>query len=120
MESLHLSQVLADLSNLGVAEPEAAAAIVTANNAVLKTTRDDLKTGPTATPNNQLRPSSSMQRAWSFDPSSQHKVDKYGRRILNSSGPHSSRGSATNSIPGTPRGGEFDVRRRPIEAEGRP
>jgi hypothetical protein len=109
MESLHLSQVLADLSNLGVAEPEAAAAIVTANNAVLKTTRDDFKTGPTATPNSQLRPSSSMQRAWSFDPSSQHKVDKYGRRIINPSGPHSSRGSATNSIPGTPRGGEFDL-----------
>lgn len=110
MESLQLSQVLADLSNLGAAEPDAANAIVSANKAVIATAGDDLKTGPAGTPNNQLRPSTSLQRAWSFDPSSQGKVDKYGRRILvNSSSPHSPRGSATNSIPGTPRRGDFDL-----------
>jgi hypothetical protein len=104
MESLQLSQVLADLSNLGAAEPEAAAAIVSANKAppVIKT--ESATPEPAGTPKSpRSRPASALQRSWSFEPSSQPKFDKYGRRIhLNP--PTSSRsGSQTNSIPGTPR-----------------
>ena len=96
-------------------EPEAAAAIVNANKAVVsKPTSDDSKTGPVGTPNTNahLRPGTSpLQRAWSFDPGAQGKFDKYGRRIFsNASNPHSPRGSAQNSIPGTPRRGDFEVR----------
>ncbi|KEY70668.1 hypothetical protein S7711_02268 [Stachybotrys chartarum IBT 7711] len=101
MESLQLSQVLADLSNLGAAEPEAAAAIVSANTTILAKT-DNVKTEPSNAPQLLQRPSSGLQRSWSFDPSSQPKVDKFGRRIhVNTSNSRS--GSTTSSIPGTPR-----------------
>ncbi|KAH7023246.1 hypothetical protein EDB80DRAFT_34356 [Ilyonectria destructans] len=104
MESLQLSQVLADLSNLGAAEPEAAAAIVSANIPVVQITRprlDDPTNSASASASHQLRPSG-LQRAWSSDT----KFDKFGRRILINSPSRS--GSAANSIPGTPRRGDSD------------
>ncbi|KPM41785.1 hypothetical protein AK830_g4786 [Neonectria ditissima] len=102
MESLQLSQVLADLSNLGAAEPEAAAAIVRASAPVIQISQprpEDL-TSSTSTSSHQRRPSG-LQRAWS----SEGKFDKFGRRILINS-PRS--GSAANSVPGTPRRGDSD------------
>ncbi|KAF4463101.1 pyruvate carboxylase [Fusarium albosuccineum] len=104
MESLQLSQVLADLSNLGAAEPEAAAAIVSANGPSKPShTRTEATTSApasTSTTHHQRRPSG-LQRNWS----SEGKFDKFGRRILS---PGSRSG---NSTPGTPRRGESDVRR---------
>ncbi|KAH6898367.1 hypothetical protein B0T10DRAFT_106210 [Thelonectria olida] len=105
MESLQLSQVLADLSNLGAAEPDAATAIVKANNnTVVQITRartdEHLAPSPVVSvPSHQLRPSG-LQRAFS-----EGKFDKFGRRILT---PGSRSGSAANSIPGTPRRGDSD------------
>ncbi|KAF4966997.1 hypothetical protein FZEAL_10585 [Fusarium zealandicum] len=109
MESIQLSQVLADLSNLGAAEPEAAAAIVSAN--VPSRSSHARPEAPTsagsAAAANPRRPSG-LQRHWS----SETKFDKFGRRILiNSPGSHT--GSAGNSCPGTPRRAESDVRRSP-------
>ncbi|KAF7560664.1 hypothetical protein G7046_g3477 [Stylonectria norvegica] len=107
MESLQLSQVLADLSNLGAAEPEAAAAIVGANIniPIIKTTpaRPEPSTAPSSS-SQQSRPSAGLQRAWS----SEGKFDKFGRRILINS-PHSRPASAANSTPGTPRRGDSDA-----------
>ncbi|EEU45959.1 uncharacterized protein NECHADRAFT_100036 [Fusarium vanettenii 77-13-4] len=104
MESLQLSQVLADLSNLGAAESEAATAIVTANlpSTSNRTTTDAQASTSHSTPSahNSRRPSG-IQRHWS----SEGKFDKFGRRILS---PSSLPGSAGNSIPGTPRRGESD------------
>ncbi|KAJ6446202.1 Peroxisome biogenesis factor 10 [Purpureocillium lavendulum] len=111
MESIQLSQVLADLSNLGAAEPEAAAAIVSAN---IPTVRAEfVKTEPAVASAVQAqqqpsRPSSSMKRTFSAEGAVPPKFDKLGRRILiNQSG--SRPGSATSSIPGTPRRGDSDV-----------
>ncbi|KAF4123460.1 hypothetical protein GMORB2_6161 [Geosmithia morbida] len=101
MEGLQLSQVLADLGNLGAAEPEAAAAIVNAN------TREPVSASSSAAPaaspaqassqtrgqprqqkhqhqhqhqhQQDMRPSV-LKSAWSTDPSG--PVDKFGRRIL--------------------------------------
>ncbi|EQL00333.1 hypothetical protein G6O67_007112 [Ophiocordyceps sinensis] len=112
MESLQLSQVLADLSNLGAAEPQAAAAIVTASIPTINT--EFVKADQNATSSAQAasqRPSA-MKRAWSSEPGSAPKFDKLGRRILiNSpaSRPASRSGSAANSIPGTPRRADFDI-----------
>ncbi|KAF7550585.1 hypothetical protein G7Z17_g5626 [Cylindrodendrum hubeiense] len=106
MESLQLSQVLADLSNLGAAEPEAAAAIVSANTPVVQITRsklDDPTNSASALASHQRRPSG-LQRAWSSEGKFE-KFDKFGRRILINS-PRS--GSAANSVPGTPRRGDSD------------
>ncbi|KAL2212621.1 hypothetical protein CC79DRAFT_1318562 [Sarocladium strictum] len=106
MESLQLSQVLADLSNLGAAEPEAAAAIVSANSNVAIPKHDASQ--PTSNPSNlqvpqnQQRPSG-LTRSWSTEPG-QPKLDKYGRRILVNT-PGSRSGSAATSTPGTPRHG---------------
>lgn len=104
MESLQLSQVLADLSNLGAAESEAATAIVTVNlpSTSNRTTTDAQASTSHSTPSahNSRRPSG-IQRHWS----SEGKFDKFGRRILS---PSSLPGSAGNSIPGTPRRGESD------------
>ncbi|KAI8676832.1 hypothetical protein FSOLCH5_007270 [Fusarium solani] len=104
MESLQLSQVLADLSNLGAAEPEAATAIVTAHlpSTSNRTATDAQASTSHSTPSahNSRRPSG-IQRHWS----SEGKFDKFGRRILS---PSSLPGSAGNSIPGTPRRGESD------------
>lgn len=104
MESLQLSQVLADLSNLGAAEPEAAAAIVTANTNIVHATHPQtevstpiITNSTTSTTAHQTRPSG-LSRHWS----SEGKFDKFGRRILINS-PSSRSGSAANSIPGTPR-----------------
>ncbi|CAG7554476.1 unnamed protein product [Fusarium equiseti] len=103
MESLQLSQVLADLSNLGAADPGAAEAIVSASNPPqpIYTRADATATAPTSSPatNNQRRPTG-LQRHWSSE-----KFDKFGRRILS---PNSHTGSAGNSVPGTPRRGESD------------
>ncbi|PHH91467.1 hypothetical protein CDD83_368 [Cordyceps sp. RAO-2017] len=109
MESLQLSQVLADLSNLRAAEPEAAAAIVNAN--VPAITTEYVKTESTTTTSNAAsRPQrpSSIQRAWSSEAGAPPKFDKLGRRILiNSNG--SRPGSAANSTPGTPRRVDSDM-----------
>ncbi|KAI6780158.1 uncharacterized protein J7T54_000064 [Emericellopsis cladophorae] len=102
METLQLSMVLADLSNLGAAEPEAAAAIVSAHKAA----PTDIHESPSAPTNQQLkppRPSSALQRAWSSDGM---KVDKFGRRIMITPPSHSN----ANTAPGTPRHGEPERR----------
>ncbi|KAK0392747.1 hypothetical protein NLU13_2242 [Sarocladium strictum] len=103
MESLQLSQVLADLSNLGAAEPEAAAAIVSANTTLSVSKTVAATSAPSnalQVPQSQQRPSS-LTRSWSAEPG-QPKLDKYGRRILaNTPGSHS--GSTGTSTPGTPR-----------------
>lgn len=97
MESLQLSQVLADLSNLGASEPEAAAAIVTVNAPSTHHSRPE----PVATsPATQPQRPSNLQRQWSTD----NKFDKFGRRIIHSPSSH----SVANSSPGTPRRGESD------------
>ncbi|KFH47310.1 hypothetical protein ACRE_018410 [Hapsidospora chrysogenum ATCC 11550] len=105
MESLQLSQVLADLSNLGAAEPEAAAAIVNANNPVART--DTPSEPPTSSgPRQAERPRpSAIQRAWSSEAG---LVDKFGRKIKVAS-PSPRSNSAANSTPGTPRRGESDI-----------
>ncbi|PTB65415.1 hypothetical protein BBK36DRAFT_1122470 [Trichoderma citrinoviride] len=103
MESLQLSQVLADLSNLGAAEPEAAAAIVNADVPIIQPefVRSDFQ----ASSQQQQRPSSGLRRAWSSEAAMQPRFDKMGRRILISS-PKS--GSAANSTPGTPQPSNYD------------
>ncbi|KKP04663.1 hypothetical protein THAR02_03206 [Trichoderma harzianum] len=103
MESLQLSQVLADLSNLGAAEPAAAAAIVNANLPVIQP--EFIKNDTHASSQQQSRPSSGLRRAWSSEAAMQPKFDKMGRRILISS-PKS--GSAANSTPGTPQPSTYD------------
>lgn len=107
MESLQLSQVLADLSNLGAAEPEAAAAIVSANTTITTIRQtDDITSAPSSTtlqvPQSQQRPSA-LTRSWSTE-AGQPKLDKYGRRILANT-PGSRSGSTATSTPGTPRHG---------------
>lgn len=99
MESLQLSQVLADLSNLGAAEPEAAAAIVSAN---VPTIKIDPQSSVTSSPQSLPQRPSTMKRSWSSEPGVTPKFDKLGRRILASSS-GSRPGSAVNSTPGTPR-----------------
>ncbi|OAA42556.1 hypothetical protein NOR_04687 [Metarhizium rileyi] len=104
MESLQLSQVLADLSNLGAAEPEAAAAIVNANVPVIKA---EIAEPKTSAPSPQAPRPTNMKRSWSSEPGVPPKFDKLGRRILISSGSRS--GSAANSSPGTPRLSDSNV-----------
>ncbi|KAM0347053.1 hypothetical protein ACHAPU_004992 [Fusarium lateritium] len=105
MESLQLSQVLADLSNLGAADPGAAEAIVSANShshsSYTRTDANVTATAPASSPatHTQKRPTG-LQRHWSSE-----KFDKFGRRVLS---PGSHAGSAANSGPGTPRRGESD------------
>ncbi|KAM0665429.1 hypothetical protein ACQRIT_006286 [Beauveria bassiana] len=108
MESLQLSQVLADLSNLGAAEPQAAAAIVNANVPIVRS--ESANESPTSQPQQQQqqRPPA-MRRHWSTEQAGLPKFDKLGRRILISSPNMSRPSSNTNSIPGTPRGGGSDV-----------
>jgi hypothetical protein len=87
-----------------VQDPGAAEAIVSANNPHSSYPRTDATvTALTSSPstNNQRRPAG-LQRHWSSE-----KFDKFGRRILS---PSSHTGSAGNSVPGTPRRGESDVR----------
>ncbi|KJZ73671.1 hypothetical protein HIM_07004 [Hirsutella minnesotensis 3608] len=112
MESLQLSQVLADLSNLGAAEPQAAAAIVKANVPAITTDFVDSQRSQTPNTESASQRPSAIKRAWSAEPGAPPKFDKLGRRILiNSTGsrPGSRNGSATNSTPGTPRRGDFEA-----------
>ncbi|KAM3512289.1 hypothetical protein MY11210_004073 [Beauveria gryllotalpidicola] len=110
MESLQLSQVLADLSNLGAAEPQAAAAIINAN--VPNVRSESANESPTSQsqqqPPQQQRPPA-IRRNWSTEQAGLPKFDKLGRRILISSPNISRPSSNTNSIPGTPRGNGSDV-----------
>ncbi|KAJ2973561.1 hypothetical protein NQ176_g6537 [Zarea fungicola] len=111
MESLQLSQVLADLSNLGAAEPQAAAAIVNANVPIVRA--DMVHETPASShphqPQQQNSRPSGVRRHWSNEQAGLPKFDKLGRRILISS-PNMSRPSSTaNSIPGTPRRGDSDI-----------
>ncbi|RDA92657.1 hypothetical protein CP533_1452 [Ophiocordyceps camponoti-saundersi (nom. inval.)] len=113
MESLQLSQVLADLSNLSAAEPEAAAAIVNASMPVRPhLVKADSSTAPSPSPSTsqQSRPQrpSSIQRAWTTEANTPPKFDKLGRRLLIST-PSSRPPSAVNSTPGTPRRGDSDA-----------
>ncbi|KAI9904644.1 hypothetical protein N3K66_001173 [Trichothecium roseum] len=105
METLQLSQVLADLSSLGAAEPEAAAAIVSANSAPV--IKEPVQNTSNPAPQQQARPSA-LSRAWSYEAGSQPMVDKFGRRLMVHT-PGSRPGSVAASTPGTPRRGESDV-----------
>lgn len=99
--NLHLQS----LTTIDLQEPEAAAAIVSANTSVVRT--NDLVRTETATPSSAsqqtLRPSV-LKRAWSTE----GPVDKFGRRLMITS-TGSRNGSAANSTPGTPRKGDSDV-----------
>lgn len=100
MESLQLSQVLADLSNINAAEAETATAIINANTALHRP--EPPRTSTASAPPEDLRPSV-LRRALSAE----GPVDRFGRRIIpGSTGSRS--GSATNSVPGTPRRGDVD------------
>ncbi|KAF4594567.1 pyruvate carboxylase [Ophiocordyceps camponoti-floridani] len=112
MESLQLSQVLADLSNLGAAEPQAAAAIVNAGIPMrppMVKTESSNPTSPSATQSSRPQRPSSMQRSWTAEASAPPKFDKLGRRLLVNTSTGSRPGSAANSTPGTPRRGDSDV-----------
>ncbi|KAL0939101.1 uncharacterized protein CTRU02_205711 [Colletotrichum truncatum] len=109
MESLQLAQMLADLSSLNAAEPNAAAALVTANKAIETVEKSGTGiTAPTAT----KRPTDELRRAHSSQTSrpgtgtaTPVRVDKFGRRIMMSPPALSRSNSAQGSIPGTPKGG---------------
>ncbi|PHH66858.1 hypothetical protein CDD82_1516 [Ophiocordyceps australis] len=116
MEGIQLSQVLADLSNIGAAEPGSAATIARVNRSSddaskERDTRHQLSRPPTSQPQPQMqqqqRPSS-LTRALSSEPGYPPKFDKMGRRIFINS-PGSRPGSAAGSVPGTPRRGDSDV-----------
>ncbi|KAK1844335.1 hypothetical protein CCHR01_13050 [Colletotrichum chrysophilum] len=114
MESLQLAQMLADLSSLNAAEPNAAAALVTANKAI-ETVE---KTSGGVVPK---RPTDELRRAHSSQTSrpgtgtaTPARVDKFGRRIMMSPPMLSRSNSAQGSVPGTPKGvsdGEDDLDR---------
>ncbi|KAI8289543.1 hypothetical protein K4K60_008472 [Colletotrichum sp. SAR11_57] len=104
MESLQLAQMLADLSSLNAAEPNAAAALVTANKAI-ETVE---KTSGGLVPK---RPTDELRRAHSSQTSrpgtgtaTPARVDKFGRRIMMSPPMLSRSNSAQGSVPGTPKG----------------
>ncbi|KAF9879246.1 g-protein beta wd-40 repeats containing [Colletotrichum karsti] len=106
MESLQLAQMLADLSSLNAAEPNAAAALVTANKAIETVEKS---TGITPTPR---RPTDELRRVHSSQTGSRPgtgtatpaRVDKFGRRIMMSPPVLSRSNSAQGSVPGTPKG----------------
>ncbi|PFH55512.1 hypothetical protein XA68_18126 [Ophiocordyceps unilateralis] len=111
MESLQLSQVLADLSNLGAAEPEAAAAIVNVAMPIrppLAKTESSAAPSPSASQQTRPQRPSSVQRAWTTEANAPPRFDKLGRRLLINT-PGSRPSSAANSTPGTPRRGDSDV-----------
>lgn len=88
-----------------VQEPDAAAAIVHANDPAMRT---QIVTSDPNTTQAQVQRPTQMRRNWSAEPGAP-RFDKLGRRILlNSSNSRS--GSAGNSTPGTPRRGDSDVR----------
>ncbi|GKT55121.1 hypothetical protein ColTof4_08016 [Colletotrichum tofieldiae] len=107
MESLQLAQMLADLSSLNATEPNAAAALVTANKAIA--TAEKAGTNPAAA-GLPKRPTDELRRAHSSQTSrpgtgtaSPARVDKFGRRIMMSPPVMSRSNSAQGSIPGTPK-----------------
>ncbi|KAK6226989.1 hypothetical protein QIS74_00544 [Colletotrichum tabaci] len=107
MESLQLAQMLADLSSLNATEPNAAAALVTANKAIK--TVEKTATNPTAA-GLPKRPTDELRRAHSSQTSrpgtgtaSPVRIDKFGRRMMISPPVLSRSNSAQGSIPGTPK-----------------
>ncbi|KAF6838475.1 hypothetical protein CMUS01_04655 [Colletotrichum musicola] len=109
MESLQLAQMLADLSSLNTTEPNAAAALVTANKAIDTVEKNVV---PPAAPR---RPTDELRRAHTSHTSrpgtgagtgaaSPARVDKFGRRMMMSPPVLSRSNSAQGSVPGTPRG----------------
>ncbi|WDK14078.1 hypothetical protein CGRA01v4_05359 [Colletotrichum graminicola] len=108
MESLQLAQMLADLSSLKAAEPNAAAALVTANKAI--ETVERAGTNP-AGAGQAKRPTDELRRAHSSQTTrpgtgnvSPGRIDKFGRRIMMSPPVLSRSNSAQgSSIPGTPK-----------------
>ncbi|KAJ9157804.1 hypothetical protein NKR23_g71 [Pleurostoma richardsiae] len=100
MESIQLAQMLADLSDLHAAEPEAAAALVNANK---------ILQAPTPAPaaekklpeqrHHQRVASASASVARTASPAA--RFDKFGRKILTP--PMTRANSSHGSIPGTPR-----------------
>ncbi|TDZ23751.1 hypothetical protein Cob_v002754 [Colletotrichum orbiculare MAFF 240422] len=117
MESLQLAQMLADLSSLNAAEPNAAAALVSANKAI-ETVEKNAGIAASTVPR---RPTDELRRAHSSQTSrsgtgtaTPARVDKFGRRIMMSPPVLSRSNSAQGSIPGTPRAasdGEDDLDR---------
>ncbi|KAF6817689.1 hypothetical protein CPLU01_13512 [Colletotrichum plurivorum] len=121
MESLQLAQMLADLSSLNTTEPNAAAALVTANKAIDTVEKNVV---PPAAPR---RPTDELRRAHTSHTSrpgtgagtgaaSPARVDKFGRRMMMSPPVLSRSNSAQGSVPGTPRG-ISDVTRTGAHAE---
>ncbi|KAL9947055.1 hypothetical protein D7B24_002086 [Verticillium nonalfalfae] len=110
MESLQMAQMLADLSSLNAAEPNAAAALVTANKAIQKVEQDRHSLAAPRRPSDDLRRAQSAQaiprtNTGSASPSAgtgPARHDKFGRRILMSP-PLTRTNSAQGSVPGTPR-----------------
>ncbi|GKT42081.1 uncharacterized protein ColSpa_02262 [Colletotrichum spaethianum] len=107
MESLQLAQMLADLSSLNATEPNAAAALVTANKVI--ETVEKAGTNPAAA-GLPKRPTDELRRAHSSQTSrpgtgtaSPARVDKFGRRIMMSPPVLSRSNSAQGSVPGTPK-----------------
>ncbi|KAJ0313708.1 hypothetical protein COL5a_003369 [Colletotrichum fioriniae] len=115
MESLQLAQMLADLSSLNAAEPNAAAALVTANKAIQtveKTNANPAAPGLPRRPTDELRrvhTHSSQTSRTGTGTASPARVDKFGRRIMMSPPALSRSNSAQGSIPGTPKR-DSDVR----------
>ncbi|WQF77962.1 hypothetical protein CDEST_02976 [Colletotrichum destructivum] len=108
MESLQLAQMLADLSSLNATEPNAAAALVTANKAI-ETVEKKTATNPAAA-GLPKRPTDELRRAHSSQTSrpgtgtgSPVRIDKFGRRMMISPPVLSRSNSAQGSIPGTPK-----------------
>ncbi|ROT36880.1 hypothetical protein SODALDRAFT_361706 [Sodiomyces alkalinus F11] len=135
METLQLAQMLADLSSLNAAEPDAAAALVTANKTIEKTEKQHQTQFPTDQQQQQQYQHSLAARHLSDDPSrisppsqghSRHHsrsgtghntpalFDKFGRRILTSP-PLTRTNSSPGSGSGTPRRGS-DVEEPPAAA----
>ncbi|KAK1636825.1 hypothetical protein BDP81DRAFT_394471 [Colletotrichum phormii] len=109
MESLQLAQMLADLSSLNATEPNAAAALVTANKAIQtveKTSANPAAAGLPKRPTDELRrvhTHSSQTSRTGTGTASPARVDKFGRRIMMSPPALSRSNSAQGSIPGTPK-----------------
>ncbi|TID04457.1 hypothetical protein CH35J_002636 [Colletotrichum higginsianum] len=107
MESLQLAQMLADLSSLNATEPNAAAALVTANKAietVEKTATNPAAAGLPKRPTDELRRAHSSQTSRpGTGTASPVRIDKFGRRMMISPPVLSRSNSAQGSIPGTPK-----------------
>ncbi|KAL2756289.1 hypothetical protein ACRALDRAFT_1081792 [Sodiomyces alcalophilus JCM 7366] len=112
METLQLAQMLADLSSLNATEPDASAALMTANKTIEKTERQQHHEPSTAArhlPDDPSRTSPLSQghsrhhsRNGTGHNTPTARFDKFGRRILTSP-PLTRTNSAPESGPGTPR-----------------